>query len=111
MTAQTVHSECPRPQPREAKLVSHLEQSMMTRVTCLMILIQPSKGIEKRLLLARRSLSLAVLHDKHGRRWIKKKAEETIPREDDARATAWPSSLFGGNEKVLLCFRVAVYQR
>ena len=111
MTAQTVHSECPRPQPREAKTVSHLEQSMMTRATCLMILTQPSKGVEKRILLVRRSLSPVVLHDEHGRRWIKKKAEETIPREDDARATAWPSSLFGGIEKVHPCFKKAVYQR
>ena len=37
----------------------------------------------------------------------KKKAEETISRRDDARATAWPSSLFGGNEKVPPCFKVA----
>ena len=33
VTAQTVHSKCPRPQPREAKTVSHLEQAMVTRVT------------------------------------------------------------------------------
>ena len=31
VTAQTVHSEGPRPQPREAKTVSHLEQAMVTR--------------------------------------------------------------------------------
>ena len=99
VTSQTVHSECPRPQPREAKTVSHLEQSIMTRVTFRMNLIQPSKGIERKLLAVRRSLSLVVLHDEHGR-WIKKKAEETIPRRDDERATAWPCSLFGGNEKV-----------
>ena len=69
--AQTVHSEGPRPQPREAKTVSHLEQAMVTRVTFRMNLIQPSKGIKK-LLVVRRSLSLVVLHDEHGR-WIKKK--------------------------------------
>ena len=40
-----------------------------------------------------------------------KKAEETIPRRDDARATAWPCSLFGGNEKVPPYFEVAGYQR
>ena len=70
--AQTVHSEGPRPQPREAKTVSHLEQMMVTRVTFRMNLIQPSKGIERNLLVVRRSLSLVVLHDEHGR-WIKKK--------------------------------------
>ena len=63
VTSQTGRSECPRPQPREAKTVSHLEQSMMTRVT---------KGIERKLLVVRRSLSLVVLHDEHGH-WIKKK--------------------------------------
>ena len=72
VTSQTVHSESPRPQPREAKTVSHLEQSMMTRVTFRMNLIQPSKGIERKLLVVRRRLSLVVLHDEHGR-WIKKK--------------------------------------
>ena len=30
----------------------------------------------------------------------RKKAEETIPRRDEARVTALPRSLFGGNEKV-----------
>ena len=29
----------------------------------------------------------------------RQKAEETISRRDEARATAWLSSLFGGNEK------------
>ena len=84
VTAQTVHSEGPRPQPRDAKTVSHAEQSMMTRVTFRMNLIQPSKGLERKLLVklvkllvpkllvVRRSLSLVVLHDEHGR-WIKKK--------------------------------------
>ena len=33
VTAQTVHSEGPRPQPRDAKTVSYLEQAMVTRVT------------------------------------------------------------------------------
>ena len=72
VTAQTVHSEGPRPQPREAKTVSHLEQAMVTRVTFRMNLIQPSKGIERKPLVVSRSLSLVVLHDEHGR-WIKKK--------------------------------------
>ena len=72
VTAQTVHSEGPRPQPREAKTVSHLEQAMVTRVTFRMNLIQPSEGIKRKLLVVRRSLSLVVLHDEHGR-WIKKK--------------------------------------
>ena len=72
VTAQTVHSEGPRPQPREAKTVSHLEQAMGARVTFLMNLIQPSKGIERKLLVVRRSLSLGVRHDEHDR-WIKKK--------------------------------------
>ena len=60
------------PQPREAKTVSHLEQAMVTRVTLRMNLIQQSKGIERKLLVVRKSLSLVVLHDEHGR-WIKKK--------------------------------------
>ena len=60
------------PQPREAKTVSHLEQAMVTRVTFRMNLIQQSKGIERKLLVVRKSLSLVVLHDEHGR-WIKKK--------------------------------------
>ena len=72
-----------------------------------MNLIQPSRGIERKLQVKlvklRRKLlvvrrSLVVQDDEHGR-WIKK-AEETISRRNDARATAWPSSLFGGNEKV-----------
>ena len=48
VTSQTVHSECPRPQPREAKTVSHLEQSIMTRGTFRMNLIQPSKRNRKK---------------------------------------------------------------
>ena len=62
-----------RPQPREVKAVSHWEQSMMTRVTFRMNLIQPSKGIEKKLLkgiLVRKLIvvrrSLVVQHVKHG---------------------------------------------
>ena len=98
VTSQTVHSECPRPQPREAKTVSQFRMN----------LIQPSKAIERKLLVVRRSV--VVLHDEHGH-WIKKKAEETIPRRDDAMAIAWPCSLFGGNEKVPPCFEVAGYQR
>ena len=62
VTSQTVHSECPRPQAREAKTVSQFRMN----------LIQPSKGIERKLLVVRRSLSLVVLHDEHGH-WIKKK--------------------------------------
>ena len=72
VTAQTIHSEGPRLQPREAKTVSHLEQAMVTRVTFRMNLIQPSKGIERKPLVVSISLSLVVLHDEHGR-WIKKK--------------------------------------
>ena len=60
--SQTVHSECPRPQAREAKTVSQFRMN----------LIQSSKGIERKLLAVRRSLSLVVLHDEHGH-WIKKK--------------------------------------
>ena len=81
VTSQTVHSECPRPQPREAKTVAHLEQSMMTRVTFRVKLKQPSKGIERKLLVVKRSLSLVVLHDEHGR-WIKKKRLRKQFREE-----------------------------
>ena len=108
VTAQTVHSEGLRPQPREAKTVSHLEQSMMTRVTFRMHLIQLSKRIERKLQVARRSRGGTTRQT-----WPldQKKAEETIPRRDEARATDWPNSLFGGNEKVPPCFKVAGYQK
>ena len=76
-----------RPQPREAKTVSHLEQGDGDTVTFRMNLIQQSKGIERKLLVVRKSLSLVVLHDEHGA-GSRKKAEETIPRRDEARTTA-----------------------
>ena len=49
--AQIFHTEGPtsRPQPREVKAVSHSEQSMMTRVTFRINLIQPSNGVERKL--------------------------------------------------------------
>ena len=71
VTSQTVHSECPRPQPREAKTVSQFRMN----------LIQPSKGIERNILVVRRSLSLVVLHDEHGH-WIKKKRLRKQFREE-----------------------------
>ena len=48
VTAQTIHSEGPRPQPREAKTVSQWEQAMVTRVTFRMNLIQPFKRNRKK---------------------------------------------------------------
>ena len=93
---------------------SDSEQSMMTQVRFRVNLIQLSGGIERKLLvnlvkLLRKLLvvrrSLVVQHDEHGR-WLRKKAVETIPRSDDARATAWPSCLLGGNEKTPSCFKV-----
>ena len=72
VTAQTVHSEGPMLHPREAKTVSHVEQAIVTRLKFWMNLIQPSKEIERKLRVVRRSFSRVVLHDEHGR-WIKKK--------------------------------------
>ena len=63
--------------------MSHSEQSMMTRVMFRMNWIQPSRGIERKLLVKQVKLlrkllvvrrSLVVQHDEHGR-WIKEKGQ------------------------------------
>ena len=87
-----------RPQPREVKAVSQSEQSMMTRVTFRMNLIQPSKGIERKLF--KRTLVRKLGCKKKPSSTTRKTWYGGTTRQtDDARATAWPSSLFGGNEK------------
>ena len=76
MTAQTGHSEGPRPQPREVKAVSHSEQSMMTRGTFRMDLTQPSKGIERKLLVKLVQLQVRILLDQDKR--LRKQFQEEM---------------------------------
>ena len=109
VTAQTVHSEGPRPQPREAKTVSQWEQAMVTRVTFRMNLIQPSKGIERKLLVVRRSLRLVVLRTwplDEEKRLMKQFREEMKQDRLPGRVVCLEAM-----KKYPPCFKVAGYQR
>ena len=111
MTAQTVPSEFPRPQPRGSKNsvslgtvdddTGDISDEFDTTVKRNRTKTTSGKKKPKPGGTTRRTWPLDQ----------EKKPEETIPRRDEARATAWPSSSFGGNEKVLPCFKVAGYQR
>ena len=111
LTAQTVHSECPRSQPREAKTRGSKNQGLPLG-TVDDDLGDISDEVDTTVKRNRKKTTSCKKKPKSGgtrrRTWPldqEKKAEETIPRRDGARGTAWSSSLFGGNEKM------AGYQR